>query len=532
MSESSKFNASPAPKPEFSPDVMERLFYWARDRVGAAVASTSQSKIEALGEIGTLSVLGAFVSFKKRGRLRSCMGYMSDGIQLGEALDASAVTAALRDPRFPPVSADEFSDLELEIWALGSLRLIEETGEARRDAFKIGRDGLQIVGRGRRGLLLPSVPVELGWTPDEFLDGLCDKAGLPRGSWRDSNVDLFAFEGVSFKKPFVWNIYKNPELEKLVKDSHNSRDNSSRPSFSLNQDAFKLNAPATARPDPSTSKLRTQARPPAVAGMFYPGSAAEQKSALDAIEKEIGAAAEKSRFPGAMVPHAGWVYSARLAAQTLNQIEPSETIVVFAPKHRREGANLAVMPYGSWDYIGGEIPNDLEFVDDLVNAIPDFKLDATAHRSEHSIEVQLPLLARFFPNAKVVGIVVGHAMQDELDSLTDRFAAFLSERETAGRPKPLLLVSSDMNHFADEESTQKIDALALDALETTNPDELLRVVVGRRISMCGIMPAYFVLSTLKKRGEFSEALRVGHTTSAEASGDRERVVGYAGYLFR
>ncbi len=535
MSELMNSDAQPSPKPDLTAETMERLFFWARDRVASVVASLPSPDVSSLGDVGNLPVLGAFVSFKKRGRLRSCMGYMSEGIRLGEALDSSSVTAALRDPRFPPISANELYDLDLEVWILGAMREIQEQGDARRDAFTIGRDGLQIVGRGRRGLLLPSVPVELGWNPDQFLEGLCDKAGLSRGAWKSDDVRLFAFEGVSFKKPFVWHVSRNPELAKVVERLQNAPDASSqnvgRPTFSFNPSFFGLNAPPT-RTRQNSRDFASQTRPAAVAGMFYPGDAKEQNAALDEIESSFIVSPEDSRASAAMIPHAGWIYSASLAMKTLRRLEPSETIVVLAPKHRPEGANLAVMPYGAWDYKGGTIPNDLEFVDAFVDAIPEFQKDPIAHRSEHSIEVQLPLLARLFPNAKVVGVLIGRAAQSELDSMAERFAKFLSDRENAGKRRPALVISSDMNHYADDASTRRIDKIATDALETTDPAELLRTVVGRRISMCGILPAYFTLKTLKTRGEFSSAIRVGYATSGDASGDRERVVGYAGYLFR
>ena len=266
--------------------------------------------------------------------------------------------------------------------------------------------------------------------------------------------------------------------------------------------------------------------------MFYPGDPKEQIAALDEMERGLEAPTDELCARSAMIPHAGWIYSASLAMKTLRRLEASETIVVLAPKHRAEGANFAVMPYGAWDYKGGTTSNDLDFVDAFVDALPEFQKDPLAHRSEHSIEVQLPLLARRFPNSKVVGILIGRATQTELDSIAERFAALLTEREKAGKSRPALVVSSDMNHYADDETTRRIDKIATDALETTDPVELLRTVVGRRISMCGILPAYFTLTTLKKRGEFSSAIRVGYATSGDASGDRERVVGYAGYLFR
>lgn len=534
MDRHSRYDAKNAPKPDFSQEIMERLFFWARDRAASAIAGIPSPSREALGDWGRQPVLGAFVSFKKRGRLRSCMGYMRDGICLADALDASAETAALRDPRFPPVRAEELYDLDLEVWALGSMREILEKGEARLGSFKIGSDGLQIISSGRRGLLLPSVPVELGWSPEQFLEGLCAKAGLARSEWKSQDARLFAFEGVSFKKPFVWQVSRNPALAKLIQSVRVSEtgSNATHPSFSLNPNAFELYAPRTQSLGKSETSPSSLTRPPAVAGMFYPASAPEQNANLDAIEKILGTPAEKLRVSGAMTPHAGWKYSARLATETLSRVESVETIVVLAPKHRREGGDLAVMPFGAWDYGGGTTRNDLEFAEEFIRAIPDFKMDPVAHRSEHSIEVLLPILARFFPKSKVVGVLIGRASQTELDACAERFAAFLNERDRAGKPRVLLLVSSDMNHYENDATTRKLDKLATDALETTNPGELLRTVVGRRISMCGILPAYLTLSTLKRRGEFSEALRVGYATSGDAGGDLERVVGYAGYLFR
>ena len=514
-----------APKPNFSQDVMEKLFYWARDRVVAVVSGGETPDRSLLGAEGDAKVLGAFVSFKIRGRLRSCMGCMSEGIALSDALDSAAVWAATRDPRFAPISASEFYDLDLEIWALGAMREVREKGDARRDAFLIGRDGLQIRGRGRQGLLLPSVPVELGWNADEFLDGLCDKAGLARGAWRQDDVQLFAFEGVSFKKPFVWNAGRNPLLAQILEKRRTEETSASRASFSFVPSFFQWNAPNRRRDDPQGM------RPAAVAGMFYPRTHGERAEMLDAFLKTASLPDVKEQVDAALAPHAGWIYSGRLALETLARVEAPETIVVFAPKHRREGANLSVSPCASWDFGGERLESNVEFADAMTSATPEFQKDPLAHQSEHSIEVLLPILARLFPNVKIVGALIGAATREELKSLAERFAEFLGNWEKEGRKRPLLLISSDMNHYADEETTQILDGLALDAIQTLEPDNLLTTVRDNRISMCGVLPAYFVLTALKAQDRLKRSIIVGHTTSAEASGDRERVVGYAGCLF-
>ncbi|MBR4976938.1 MAG: AmmeMemoRadiSam system protein A, partial [Thermoguttaceae bacterium] len=174
----------------FSAEELERAFFWARDRVVAAVVGGMTPKMDGLGALASLPVLGAFVSLKKRGRLRSCMGAMREGIAWGVALDSAAVSAATSDPRFPPLSPDEFYDLDLEIWALGGMREISERSVDRMNAIQIGRDGLQIEGRGRRGLLLPSVAVEFGWDAERFLEAVCEKAGLARDAWASDETRL------------------------------------------------------------------------------------------------------------------------------------------------------------------------------------------------------------------------------------------------------------------------------------------------------------------------------------------------------
>lgn len=572
--------------PKFSTEEMERAFFWARDRIAAAVAGAPKPKIGDLGKTADSRVLGAFVSLKKRGRLRSCMGAMREGIAWGVALDSAAVSAATSDPRFPPLSPDEFYDLDLEIWALGGMRAISERGVDRASAIQIGRDGLQIEGRGRRGLLLPSVATEFGWDEERFLEVVCEKAGLARDAWTSDETRLFAFEGVSFKKPFVYLASKNPTLAKIVAERNErnkanaegagisvndaSKEDSaksasaSRPTFRLASDFFRWNLPSSLQNRITAQNRKVgdaseAARPAAVAGLFYPATPAERAALIEKFEQtaqsrrsagngefggfdkvgENGGLSEVRkngeswrRWSAALVPHAGWIYSGRLAAATLKQAEIPETVVVFAPKHRAEGADFAVMPAGRWDVGGGEsVPSDPDFVERFVAAVPPFRKDAVAHRREHAVETLVPLIARRNPQAKVVGALIGRATVDELTAAAAKFAEFLQNEEESGRNTPLLLISSDMNHFSNDETTRRLDALALDALESLDPTRLLETVRREKISMCGVLPAFFVLTTLAKIGKLGKAVKVGYATSGDSSGDRERVVGYVGYLF-
>ena len=153
-------------------------------------------------------------------------------------------------------------------------------------------------------------------------------------------------------------------------------------------------------------------------------------------------------------------------------------------------------------------------------------MDAVAHQQEHGIEVELPLLARLAPQAKVLGITIAHA---DLESCRC-FAKGLAEVVRDRKDDVLLLISSDMNHFATDAENRRLDALAIAAMERGDPAELLAVVNRHNISMCGVLPAVIVMETLKLLGKSSKAAKVSYATSADVTGDKSRVVGYAGML--
>lgn len=134
---------------------------------------------------------GAFVTWKLDGELRGCIGNVVASGPLLEAVAANAVSAAARDPRFEPVSANEAERLELEISVLSPMTEVHDLEE-----IVVGRDGLMVRLGGRGGLLLPQVAGEYGWDRQEFLRQTCRKAGLPRDAYLDPlcKVEKFTAE--------------------------------------------------------------------------------------------------------------------------------------------------------------------------------------------------------------------------------------------------------------------------------------------------------------------------------------------------
>ena len=129
------------------------------------------------------TVGGLFVTLRQQGELRGCIGVLGTGEPPERDVVRCSISAATQDPRFPAVTLADLPELKLEISILSTLLPV-----AAPEEILVGRDGLQIEKEGRRGLLLPQVPVEHGWDRVQFLQELCKKAGLPRDAWRTGAI--------------------------------------------------------------------------------------------------------------------------------------------------------------------------------------------------------------------------------------------------------------------------------------------------------------------------------------------------------
>jgi AmmeMemoRadiSam system protein A len=139
-----------------------------------------------------------FVTLTEGGTLRGCMGILEPTRNLGDAVVTAAITAALDDPRFLPVTASELPAIHVEISVLGRQAPISEP-----DSFEPGVDGVLVERNGRRGLLLPEVATTFGWGAPQMFEAVCQKAGLPDDAWRDPGTRLWTFRTVRFGGPAV-----------------------------------------------------------------------------------------------------------------------------------------------------------------------------------------------------------------------------------------------------------------------------------------------------------------------------------------
>jgi uncharacterized protein len=152
---------------------------------------------------------GAFVTLSCDGKLRGCVGRTDATLTLAETVVQCAITAALQDPRFRPLCADELAWLGVEI------SVLSEPWPVRQEEIEPGIHGIIVIRGGHRALLLPQVAVERSWSPIQFLQAVCRKAGLELDAWRDTDTTLLAFTAEVFSDVDVLAKKRDAALESI-----------------------------------------------------------------------------------------------------------------------------------------------------------------------------------------------------------------------------------------------------------------------------------------------------------------------------
>lgn len=288
-------------------------------------------------------------------------------------------------------------------------------------------------------------------------------------------------------------------------------------------------------------------RPPAVAGTFYP---AEPGRLGPLVVSLLADAAGASRpvglrdragldgVLGLLVPHAGLVYSGAIAALSwamAGEIAPT-TIVLAGTDHQARAAGVGVWTGGPWRTPIGEALIDDALAGALAALGAPFAPDDSSHLAEHSLEVQLPLLVRACPAAKIVPLAVSPRLRNHAQAGV-MLGRHLAARRAAGE-RLLLVASSDMAHYPPARICEQADAELLDPLLRLDADglrDLETAVVrdnrpGLVCGLCGIDPVRIALGALAEMGA-TRGILLGACTSADAGGDPRRTVGYAAAAF-
>ena len=270
----------------------------------------------------------------------------------------------------------------------------------------------------------------------------------------------------------------------------------------------------------------TIVRPPAVAGRFYPRDPDDLRAeACGYLSQTTSTNPAGLQALGCIAPHAGYVYSGHVAGAVFAKIKVPKRCIVLCPNHTGMGRALAIMSEGSWQTPLGEVPIDAELAGALKARFPALQEDSAAHRAEHAAEVELPFLLLRQPELKFVPIALGTAQFEVLEQLGKALADVIG----AQKDPVLIVASSDMNHYESDAVTRVKDHRAIERILTLDPRGLFDVVTQQDISMCGFGPAVAMLTAVRQLGAKSAEL-VKYATSGDISGDRDRVVGYAGVV--
>ncbi|MDZ4245956.1 MAG: AmmeMemoRadiSam system protein B, partial [Dehalococcoidia bacterium] len=275
-----------------------------------------------------------------------------------------------------------------------------------------------------------------------------------------------------------------------------------------------------------------QVRSPAVAGAFYPGNAGELRQLVERCFKHsLGPGSLPRVIPGGkrslaglVCPHAGLIYSGPVAAhgyfQLASRAKP-ERVVILGPNHHGYGPALSLSAALAWETPLGRIAIDGEGAKKLLAGNPALRQENDAHVYEHSLEVQLPFLQYLYgEDFKIIPIAMSEQGLAESTKLGLTIAGAFPADDT------VVIASSDFSHYEPQAAAEKLDGLAIKAIEKMDGDGLFSAIARHGITMCGPGPVTAAMAACRQWG-VTEARLLRYATSGDVSGDYSRVVGYA-----
>jgi AmmeMemoRadiSam system protein B len=261
-----------------------------------------------------------------------------------------------------------------------------------------------------------------------------------------------------------------------------------------------------------------------VAGQFYPGS---EDSLTKMLQTLIPAGAKKQEAVACMLPHAGYMYSGRVAGETIAEVRIKEKIILLGPNHTGYGSPFSIMTRGSWETPLGKVEIDASLAGELLKNSEYLSDDRNAHEQEHSIEVELPFLQYLKSSFEIVPMAF---MSDDIKALKcigEEIGRLINEKKM--QKEVLIVASSDMTHYEPQKETEEKDRQAINAILELDADRLMKKIKELDVTMCGYAPAIVMISAAKALGAKKGRL-IKYQTSGETTQDFESVVGYAGII--
>ena len=264
----------------------------------------------------------------------------------------------------------------------------------------------------------------------------------------------------------------------------------------------------------------TNVRKAAVAGSWYPGSAAALAAAVDgylsAARREL-----TGEVTALIAPHAGLMYSGPVAAHAYHLLRGRsfDVAVLVGPSHFVAFDGVSVYAGGGFETPFGVASVDAECVRALLSSDSVVREYPTAHVREHSLEMQLPFLQRLAPEIPIVPLVMGHQTAATARALSESLAIALTGR------RALLVASTDLSHYNDAATAADLDRVVIDCVSRFDPDGLQAALDARPGHACGGGPTVAVMRAARLLGA-RDAMVLNYADSGDVSGDKSAVVGY------
>jgi AmmeMemoRadiSam system protein B len=267
----------------------------------------------------------------------------------------------------------------------------------------------------------------------------------------------------------------------------------------------------------------TPLRRAAFAGQWYPGAPDALAAAVDRCLASHPAIAGVVAL---VSPHAGLMYSGPVAGHGYGAVAGAafDVAVLVGPSHYASFPGVAVCARGGFDSPLGALRIDEPLADRLVSLASVIRVNPTVHAREHSLELQLPFLARVLPDVPILPLIMGSQDAGTSSALAQALAAAL-----AGR-RPLLIASSDLSHYHERSAAAVLDAVVLEQLRAFDPDGLQAALHRRPEHACGGGPIVAVLRAARALGATHSSV-LHYADSGDVSGDTTQVVGYASAAF-
>lgn len=275
-----------------------------------------------------------------------------------------------------------------------------------------------------------------------------------------------------------------------------------------------------------------QVRTPAVAGMFYPDQKNELGSVIDeCFLHKYGPgkkppADTKEKIFGVICPHAGYMYSGPVAANSYYLISSyhPDLVIILGPNHWGIGCNVAVMKDGVWQTPLGQVEVDSDAVANLSKISDAIELDFFSHTKDHSLEVQVPMLQKIYSRFKILPIILIDQSYEMAKKLGPAVAKIAKTKKT------MIVGSSDFTHYEPNDYAHTQDEALIEPILRLDLDGFYDVLKRKNVSACGYGAMATTMVACKELGA-TEGRLLRYATSGDIAGEKSSVVGYASICF-